>query len=209
MNVLVVVAHHDDLELGCGSTVARLVEGGHRVWSLVLTHSGYSAPDGTIVRSREQALSEGREAARVLGYELIAHDEDTMDVPVSDANTCKILDAVHTYGIDTVLTHWQHDTHPVHQRIATMTLQACRNVPRVLAFAVNWYVAPNPFWPTTFVAVEQRHWNSKVRALSCYTSEFSRAGAAWVEYQDRETLNYGVRLGVPRAEGFQTVKNLI
>src|SRR5438067_1855179 len=54
MNVLVVSAHHDDLELGCGGTVARLVEQGHRVISLVLTHSGYKNPAGQVIRDRTQ-----------------------------------------------------------------------------------------------------------------------------------------------------------
>jgi LmbE family N-acetylglucosaminyl deacetylase len=209
MNVLVAVAHHDDLELGCGATVARLIERGDQVHSLVLTHSGYSAPDGTIIRSREQARSEATKASAALGYQLISHDEDTMDLAVTDANTCKILEAIDVHHIDTIFTHWPGDTHPVHQRVTTMVVQASRKVPRVFGFAVNWYIGPTPFWPTTFVAVEERHWELKVRALSCYESEFSRVGSTWVEYQDRETRNHGTRLGVRRAEAFMTIKNLL
>src|SRR5262245_49484614 len=111
MNVLVVSAHHDDLELGCGATVVPLIQSGHNVMSLVLTHSGYVAPNGTVVRSPEEAAAEGQEAARKLGYKLIAYDEDTMDLALSDANTCKILDVIAMNQIDTVFTHWPGDTH--------------------------------------------------------------------------------------------------
>lgn len=209
MNVLVVVAHHDDLELGCGATVARLIERGDKVVSLVLTHSAYSAPDGRVIRSRQQASSEAAKAAATLGYTLISHDEDTMDLALTDANTCKILDAINAHHIDTIFTHWPGDTHPVHQRVTTMAVQASRKIPRVFGFAVNWYIGSSPFWPTTFVAVEERHWDLKIKALSCFESEFSRAGGGWVEYQDRETRNHGTRLGVNRAEGFVTLKNLL
>lgn len=209
LNLLVVVAHHDDLELGCGGTVARLVERGDRVISLVFTHSGYAAPDGSVVRSREQALSEAQRAAETLGYKLLTYDEDTMDLAVTDANTCRILDAIRDFSIDTILTHWPGDTHPVHQRVNTMAVQASRRVPRLFGFAVNWYVGTVPFWPTTYVTLEERHWERKIQALSCYESEFSRAGSSWVDYQDRETRNHGTRIGVQRAEAFVTLKNLV
>ena len=208
VNALVVSAHHDDLELGCGGTVARLLEGGHHVTSLVLTHSGYTAPGGKVIRDRAQALAEGREAARALGYELVAFEEDTMDLQVTDANVCRILEVLERGRIDTLYTHWRGDTHPVHQRITTMALQASRRVPRVFGFAVNWYLGAEAFHPTTFVALEDRHWEKKLQALGCYRSEFDRAGAAWVEYHDRQALNFGTQLGVKRAEGFVTIKNL-
>ena len=209
MTVLVVSAHHDDLELGCGGTVASLVERGHRVVSLVLTHSGYADATGRVVRSRAEALAEGRAAAMTLGYELVVHDEDTMDIPVSDANTCKILDAIAAHNVDTIFTHWSGDTHPVHQRVSTMVMQAARRVPRVFGFAVNWYLGTSTFAPTTFVALEAPHWQAKIAALRCYDSEFGRAGTAWVEYLDRQTSIYGTMLGVQRAEGFVTYKNLL
>jgi hypothetical protein len=90
-----------------------------------------------------------------------------------------------------------------------MAVQASRRIPRVFGFAVNWYIGVVPFHPTTFVGIEEHHWRRKIEALACYESEFSRAGAAWVEYLDRQTLNFGVQLGVPRAEGFVTIKNLM
>lgn len=209
MNVLVVSAHHDDLELGCGGTVARLLERGHRVVSLVLTTSGYRNAQGAVVRSDEQAAAEAAAAARTLGYQLVAHDGDAMDLALTDANTCKIVEAVQEYHIDTIFTHWPGDTHPIHQRVTTMAIQSSRRVPRVFGFAVNWYIGPAPFHPTTFVALSEPHWQRKIAALACYESEFGRAGASWVEYLDRQTRNFGVQLGVHRAEGFVTIKNLM
>jgi LmbE family N-acetylglucosaminyl deacetylase len=209
VNILVVTAHHDDLELGCGGTVAKLVQAGHRVVSLVLTHSGYSNPAGEVVRSREQALEEAHQAAKCLGYSLRAFHEETMDLAVSDVNVCKIVDAMSEYRVDTLFTHWPGDTHPIHQRVATMALQAARRTVRVFAFAVNWYLGPTPFHPTTFVAIDETQWQKKIDALACYRSEFGRAGSAWVEYLDHQTRIYGAQLGVGRAEGFMTIKNLM
>jgi len=55
MNVLVVTAHHDDLELGCGGTIAKLHDRESRLISLVLTNSEYRGPDKTIIRTKEAA----------------------------------------------------------------------------------------------------------------------------------------------------------
>lgn len=207
MNVLVVSAHHDDLELGCGGTVARLIDGGHTVVSLVMTSSGYKAPDGTVVRANEVAAREAQAAARTLGYKLICYDEDTFDVPVSDANICRILDAIREYDIDTLFTHWHGDTHPPHQRINTMALHASRQVPRVFGFAVNWYIGTEPFDPKMFVAISVDQWARKIAALECYESEFKRAGARWVEYCDNKARNFGTTIGAERAEGFVVYKH--
>ncbi|MDH4156211.1 MAG: PIG-L family deacetylase [candidate division Zixibacteria bacterium] len=208
MNVLIVAAHHDDLELGCGGTVAKLLDGGHQVISLIMTHSGYRAPDGASVRTKDAAKKEAESAARSLGYKLICSDEDTFDVPVNDSNICKILDAIHKYKIDTLFTHWHGDTHPPHRRINTMALHACRQVPRVLGFAVNWYMGEQTFSPRLFVSIDDSQWERKIGALQCYESEFRRAGPKWVEYLNHQALNYGTAIGVKRAEGFTVYKHL-
>ncbi len=208
MNVLIVTAHHDDLELGCGGTIAKLLDGGHRVVSLVLTHSGYRGPDGTIVRSEEVAAQEAQAASRTLGYELITYDEDTFDIPVSDSNICRILNVIDKHKIDTLYTHWHGDTHPPHQRVYTMAMHACRRVPRVLGFAENWYIGEQVFSPRLFVSIDNAQWTRKIAALQCYKSEFQRTGSSWVKYLDNQAQNYGAAIGVERAEGFAVYKYL-
>ena len=208
MNVLVVCAHHDDLEVGCGGTVARLIDAGHAVTSLVMTHSGYQAPDGTPVRSKDAALREARRAADTLGYELVSHDEDTFDIVENDANVCKILTVIERRGIDTVLTHWHGDPHPPHQRVHRMALHASRHLPRAFGFAVNWYVSAVPFVPHLFVAISDAQWQRRLSALRCYEGEFQRTGERWVGYLDNQTRNYGTQIGVERAEAFTVYKHL-
>ncbi len=208
MNVLVVTAHHDDLELGCGRTIAKLLHGEHQVISLVMTHSGYQGADGTYARNKDVVKKESRSASLIMGYKLVCFDEDTLDIPISDSNICKILDTINKYKIDAVFTHWHGDTHPPHRRINTMVLHACHHVPRVLGFAVNWYIGEQPFSPRLFISIDDSQWERKIKALQCYGSEFQRAGIRWVEYMNNQTSNYGTQIGVKRAEGFVVYKYL-
>ena len=208
MNILVVTAHHDDLELGCGGTISKLVEQSHNVTSLVMTNSGYEGVGQEPIRTHSQAQQEGIRASRILEYELISHDEDTFDIPANDKNIVKILKVIREREIDTLLTHWHGDTHPPHKRVHAMVLHASRQVPRVLGFAVNWYIGEQPYAPNFFVSINDRHWNRKIEALTCYDSEFSRAGGKWVEYLDNQTRNFGTQIGIERAEGFLVYKYL-
>ncbi|MDQ3818340.1 MAG: PIG-L family deacetylase [Acidobacteriota bacterium] len=208
MNVLVVTAHHDDLELGCGGTVARLVENHHRVVSLVMTHSGIRDPAGVEIRNPAAALAEAQKAAATLGYSLLSKDEDTFDIGVSNANVCKIMDVIEAERIDAIFTHWHGDTHIAHERVHRMVMHAARRVPSVFGMMINWYQGSQTFAPQVFVPLTEQQWRLKIRALKCYVSEYKRAGEAWVEYLDRQTLNSGVQLGVPRAEAFIPYKML-
>ncbi len=209
MNILVVVAHHDDLELGCGGTVAKLVDEGHQVVSLVMTHSAYGGMDGEVIRDRGEVFFDAWAAAGILGYTLISLEEDTFDIPADNENIIEILKAISKYKIDTVLTHWRGDTHLAHRRVNDMVLAASRNVPRVLGFASNWYVGERQFAPNFFVSINDSQMERRIRALKCYKSEFERAGQKWVDYFSRLSLNYGVLSGTKLAEGYVVYKYLL
>jgi len=208
MRVLVVVAHHDDLELGCGGTVAKWLDEGHSVAALVMTHSGYEGADGSHVRTPSEAAAEARAASKLLGYELFEVGADTHDIIVCDAHVVRILELIERRSIDTVLTHWHGDTHPPHRNVHQMVLHACRRVPRVLGFATNWYLGEEGYDPRFFVAIDDARWRQKLAALTCYESEFQRVGEVWVEHIEQQSRIYGRRAGVPRAEGFIAYKFL-
>jgi LmbE family N-acetylglucosaminyl deacetylase len=62
LDVIFTAPHPDDLEIGCGGTIALLVEQGYKVGMIHLTN-GEPTPRGTV----EKRLSEARAAADVLG----------------------------------------------------------------------------------------------------------------------------------------------
>lgn len=73
LDVIAVGAHPDDVEIGCGGTLARIVQQGYRVGIIDLT-DGEPTPlsPGPDVR-----LQEAREAARILGV----HVRETLTLP--------------------------------------------------------------------------------------------------------------------------------
>lgn len=73
LDVIAVGAHPDDVEIGCGGTLARLVEQGYRVGIIDLT-DGEPTP---LSPGPEVRLAEAREAAETLGVQVRV----TLDLP--------------------------------------------------------------------------------------------------------------------------------
>ena len=67
MNILAIGAHYDDIELGCGGTLAKHISKGDKVIVFVATVSGFKDHKGKLVRSNEIAEREGIQAMKVLG----------------------------------------------------------------------------------------------------------------------------------------------
>lgn len=75
--VLAVGAHFDDVELGCGGTLANHVDQGDEVTVFVATHSGYSDPNQREIRSKDVARNEGVKGAEILGFDLLCGEWET------------------------------------------------------------------------------------------------------------------------------------
>lgn len=86
-SVLAVAAHPDDLDFGCAATLARFVDAGARVTELLATRgdAGSSDPGMTRERLRGIRTREAKEAAAVVGAELVMLDHADGEV-VYDMN---------------------------------------------------------------------------------------------------------------------------
>jgi LmbE family N-acetylglucosaminyl deacetylase len=134
-NIAAICAHLDDIELGCGGTLARAVAQGVEVHMLVMSKSAYSTYDGSVIRTEEEAVDEGRAAALALGIEnLEILDFPTKDIPY-DSTTVEALNrSLDAVALDLVITHWPNDTHQAHRSVALATLSAARYVRSVIMY---------------------------------------------------------------------------
>jgi len=205
MNVLAIGAHFDDIELGCGGTLARHVARGDEVHAFVATVSGFMSPDAHVVRGNEVALEEGKKAMAVLGVELTCGWFRTLEVEFNEALNSQIIRLVEEKKIDRVYTHWVGDIHHDHQAVARASLHSCRHVPRLLMYRSNWYHSATEFRGTYYVDVSD-FLDKKFEALRMHDSEMARTHEKWVGFFKNEAQNAGQRIGVPFAEVFELVK---
>ena len=83
MNILAIGAHFDDVELGCGGSLAKHRANGDNVTIQVITHSKYQNHDGTLVREKKVAYQEGKRAAEILGCKMLCNNYETKKVKFS------------------------------------------------------------------------------------------------------------------------------
>lgn len=206
MNILAIGAHFDDVELGCGGTLAKQAHNGDDVYVYVATVSGFTNQYHQTVRSNEIALKEAQAAMQTLGVkELICGEFKTLQVEFVDELNIEILHIVQEKKIDKVYTHWIGDIHHDHQAVARAALHSCRHVPRMLMYRSNWYHSTMEFRGNFYVDIT-KYWDAKEQAIQAHASENNRTGSKWISFFKNEAENAGQRIGVKYAEVFEVVK---
>ncbi len=195
LRVLALGAHPDDIEAGCGGTLARYAQNGHRVFLMVLTAGELGASRG--IRRREQ----GR-AARILGAERIFWGgyPDTK-VPLDRGLIQRIEGVVRRVDPHVIFVHYHDDTHQDHRHVATCTVTATRYTRNVL-----FYEGPTTqnFSPTVFVDIDPVL-KDKVAALEAHASQVRKTNIEGLSIVDiiRAAAHFrGIQGRVKSAEGF-------
>lgn len=206
MNILFLGAHHDDLEVSIGGSVARWTAEGHRVVSAILTDSIWKAPGGVVHRSAADIERYTTAAASVLGYQPVSLNlAPCLQLKPADDAVVSVLRLLSEYSIDMLVTICPQDAHPDHRATAEIGLNASRKVPRVLLTKVSWNCFPGAFDPRYFVDVSE-YFDRKLAAMQCFEDEYARTGALWEQYARATGELYGLQAGCRMAEGFEIVK---
>lgn len=205
MNILAIGAHFDDIELGCGGTLAKHVANGDNVYAYVATKSGFTNHKNEEIRSNDIANQEGEKAMEILGVTLIKGSFETLQVEFTDELNLEILKIVEEKEIDTVYSHWIKDIHHDHQAVAKASLHSCRHVQRQLMYRSNWYHSNTSFNGNFYIDITE-FWETKKQSIEAHESEMDRTGKKWIAFFNNEAINAGQRIGVERAEVFELIK---
>lgn len=121
LDILAIGAHPDDVEIGCGGTLAKEISRGKKVGILDLTQ-GELGTRGTA----EMRLEEASKAAAILG----AAVRENLGLPDgflenSKAFQLKIIPSIRRYRPEVVLLNAVHDRHPDHGKAAKLAADAC------------------------------------------------------------------------------------
>ena len=183
LKITAVGAHLDDIEIGCGGSLAYLINQGHSVNMLVLSQSGYEHYDKHSGRNSNVAIKEGKNAAQKLGVkDLKIFDFPTKDIPYHSSVVETLEKEFDRVRPDIIFTHWQYDTHKSHQNTGLSTFAAARYYDTILMYepfvpAGRSYVGyrPQVYFDITSTI------NNKIEALKEHKSEFEKFGEAWIE----------------------------
>jgi N-acetylglucosamine malate deacetylase 1 len=210
LDVVAVAPHPDDLEIGCGGTLAKLVKQGYKVGIFDLT-SGEPTPRGSL----ETRKAEAEEARRILGVQVRVNVElpnrVLMDGPEA---RFALATQFRKYRPDIIIVaagrtpaaspdHYQGQLIGEASRFYSQLTKWNERFAGTEPYRVPHLVyIPYPF------DAEQRHWHStfvvdvsdtidqKFAAVKAYASQFDAARFTRVEHMLRSTNGYhGARCG--------------
>lgn len=121
LDILAIGAHPDDVELGCGGTVAKMVAEGKKVGILDLTR-GELGTRGTAETRKEEAT----EAAKILGVEFRENLGFRDGFFINDeAHQMEIIKVIRKYQPEIVLCNSFEDRHIDHGKASGLVEKAC------------------------------------------------------------------------------------
>jgi N-acetylglucosamine malate deacetylase 1 len=181
LDVLAIGAHPDDVELGCGGTLALLARQGRKVGILHLTR-GEQGTRGTV----EERIAEAEQAAQALGaVELDFLDCGDGSLRTGPAEEDALIERLRRWQPELVLGPTPRDRHPDHGRAHQLVEAACfyaglRNRAPGLGAphrpaAVFAYMQHDLFAPSFIVDVSAV-WEVKLESLRAYRSQFHQPG---------------------------------
>jgi len=186
--VLALSPHTDDVELGAGGTVARLVEEGAVVYILAFS-------------SGKATEEEQKQSATVLNVEWDLLDFQTRTFPT---HRHRILDAIRDYGYpdnpDLVICPSSFDFHQDHEVIRAEAQRAFRTC-TILGYELPW--SCRQFDAQCLVRLLDDEMNNKVEAVNSYVSQANKryTSILWDLARMR-----GSQIGAGYAEAFEVIR---
>lgn len=121
VDILAIGAHPDDVELGCGGTIAKLLSDGKTVAVVDLTQGELGTRGTNLTRAEEAA-----EACKILG---ISHRENLKMkdgfLNNSEEYQMQIVKMIRKYQPEIILANAIDDRHPDHAKAAKLVSDAC------------------------------------------------------------------------------------
>ena len=222
LDVLVFGAHPDDVELGCGGTVAKMVASGAKLAIVDLTR-GELGTRG----SAELRYEEARMSADILGVETRVNlglkdgffqcDEESL---------YKVIEVIRQYKPRVVIANALHDRHPDHGKGAELLAQACFLSGLVKVETAEY---PDPHRPKAvyhYIQDYERHpdvvintskfFDVKMKAIMAFSSQFFDPESSepltpistpeFLEHVRGRDLAMGRPCGFDAGEGFEIMR---
>tara|TARA_B100000749_G_scaffold280897_1_gene280800 strand:+ start:77475 stop:78140 length:666 start_codon:yes stop_codon:yes gene_type:complete len=182
MNVLAIGAHPDDVEIGCGGTLAKYVKEGHSVSALVVTSGNAGSNSMGKSELAEIRQNEASSAAQVIGLSSIEFLELEDGLTAFTKNDkIEVINVIRKLKPQIIFTHSSSDHFPDHKLVYELSMGAIRIA------AGPWYqeAVGDPHKVEAIYGYEVWHplndwqlsvdvtpfFETKVRALQCHKSQ--------------------------------------
>jgi len=176
LDILVLAAHPDDAELGCGGTILKHVAMGHKVGVVDLTR-GELGTRGT----PETRKQEAEDSAKILGLSI----RENLGLPDGffkneREHQLEVVKAIRKYQPDIILANARYDRHPDHGRGSELAFEASflaglakvdTNQPAWRPKVMYHYIQSQFITPDFIVDVSDV-WEKKMESIRAFKTQF-------------------------------------
>lgn len=199
---LVVGAHPDDPETGCGGTMVLLKQAGYEVVSVYMTKGEAGIVGKTHEESVAIRVEEATNASRVLGARPLFMTQIDGNAEINKERYIEMREVIAAEKPDVVFTHWPIDSHPDHRVCSLLVYDAWRRLGysfELYYFEVMSGTQTQLFQPTDYVDISTVA-EKKREACFCHASQDMKA--LYDDWHDRMERFRGLEFRCKYAEAF-------
>ncbi len=170
---LVIGAHPDDPETGCGGTMVVLKNAGYEVVSVYMTRGEAGIEGKTHSQAAEIRVAEATEACKIMGVRPVFLTQIDGSSEVNKDRYIEMREIIDAEKPDIVFTHWPVDSHADHRVCSTLVYDAWRRLGypfELYYFEVMSGVQSQLFHPTDWVDISSTY-KIKEEASFCHKSQ--------------------------------------
>jgi N-acetylglucosamine malate deacetylase 1 len=156
LDIVVIGAHPDDPETGCGGTIAKLTGDGHHVTIVYFTRGEAGVRNGDHSETARVRTGEALAAAKTLGADAVFANQIDGRTAAGEAESAQFTELLLSLDPHLVMTHWPHDTHADHRNAAKLTRaawEAGRRAFTLVYYEVMTGIQTYDFRPNLYVDV--------------------------------------------------------
>ena len=227
LDILVIAAHPDDAELGCGGTIAKHAALGYKVGVIDLTQ-GELGTRGTIQTRKKEAS----DSAQILGL-AVRENLKMRDgfFQNDEAHQLQLIQAIRKYQPEIVLANAIRDRHPDHGKGAELAFHSCFLSGLAKVDTKDHGVSQQPWRPKhvyhyiqsalivpDFIVDISSHWHTKMESVKAFKTQFFEphneepetfiSKPTFLGFLEGRAKEFGQAIGVSHGEGFTSARQL-
>ena len=202
-NILFLSPHPDDIELGCGATLARLQEEGDNIYVAIFSDCKESVPNNF---DEKEILTENLNSLKILNIKQENIFYFNYKVRTFNSKRQSILDDIlklkEKIKPDIVFVPSTNDYHQDHNVINLEAIRAFKHCASIYGYQLNWnlFEIKNNF----IYEIKKEHLDKKILALSKYKTQKEKQYFN-LDYIISLAILFGINTNSKYAESFEII----
>lgn len=200
--VMVIGAHPDDPESGCGGTMIKLRNAGYEVVSVYLTKGESGIPGMSFQEAANIRVAEAKKACEVMGVRPVFLSQTDGFCEVNKQRYAEVRDFLEQEKPDMVITHWPIDSHADHRVCYTLVYDAWRRLGycfELYFFEAMTGIQSQMFNPTDWVDITYTY---ELKKEACYCHVSQKLDDWYTSSHEQMEIFRGLEYRCKRAEAF-------